>query len=339
MNRLLLTCALLLATAAAAEPQRARCTVRMHVENDVATRTDRHYTNGLRFDSTGCGAVPLWDRAVHSFAGLIGATPENTVATGFTIGNNMYTPTYYEATGLDPNERPFAGWLYLGGLGSVWLGRARYDVELDVGVTGPPALSGEFQGEWHKLLGKREFENWHNQVAFSPVVRLAVSAEQELWQWPRPAQPDVLDTTTGRWFTLSLRSRAELGNLFDTASAGPLLRLGWIRDGSSLAELNPSILSERPLFWEAFLYARGSVKLVLFNALLSGPPLTRSLYTTASTPLVTEGDAGLAFSLGPFSLGAGVVARSTEMRARRWRWDEHVFAQLQLAYTPERYRQ
>ncbi|HZI02886.1 MAG TPA: lipid A deacylase LpxR family protein, partial [Archangium sp.] len=309
MNRLLLTCALLLATSATAQAPEARCTVRMHVENDVVTRTDRHYTNGLRFDSMGCGAVPLWDRAVGSFADLVRATPLDAVATGFTIGNNMYTPTHYAATGFDPNERPFAGWLYLGGLGSVWRGRDRYDVELDIGVTGPPALSGEFQGEWHKLLGKREFENWHNQVSFSPVVRLALSAEQELWQWPRPPQPGILESTTGRWFTLTLRSRVELGNLFDTASTGPLLRLGWIRDGSSLAENIPSILAERPLFWEAFLYARASVKLVLFNALISGPPLTRSVYTAASTPLVTEGDAGLAFSVGPFSFGAGVVLR------------------------------
>lgn len=343
MSRWLFLCSTLLASSVtAAERPKPLCTVRLHVENDMVPGSDRHYTNGIRLDSNGCGPVTGWNQAVNTFAELLGATSEQPVSTGFTVGNNIYTPTYYTASGLDPTERPFAGWLYVGGLGTVWRGRDRYDLELDLGITGPPALSGELQGQWHDILGIPEFENWHNQIAFSPVVRLAVSTEHELWQWPRPAKPDVLELTAGRWFTLSLRSRAEVGNLFDTVSTGPLLRAGWIRDGSSLGEGIPAVQllpGEQHLFWEFFVFARASMKLVLFNALLSGPPLTRSVYTTASTPWVSEGDAGVALSVGPFSLGASVVVRSTEMSTRRWRWNEHAFTQVQITYTPDRYRQ
>lgn len=342
MIRVLGACALLLASSASASDDlRALCSTRLHIENDVApvVGSDRHYTNGLRLDSLGCGPVTGWNQAMRAMGTLVSPLDkEVVVSTGFTIGSNIYTPRGTEASGVDPGERPFAGWLYLGLLGSAWSGRDRYDLELDLGATGPAALAKDIQGEWHKLLDIPEFRSWDRQIAFSPVVRLSVGAENELLQWP--VDRSGLDLKARRYFTLSLRSRAEVGNVLDTASVGPMFRAGVIRDGSSLGDNMASLgqKNERALFWEAFFFARGNVKLVLFNAFLSGAPFTDSVYTTSAEPWVLEGDAGVAFSVGPFSLGGSVVVRSTEMRARHWRWDEHVFTQLQIAYVPERYR-
>lgn len=335
----------LLAFLGAAEDLQHPCAVRVHVENDAFVGRDKHYTNGIRVEGTGCGPSFPWDPALLRLGRAW--FDHEASAGGFVIGNNIYTPLTYSSTGLDPSDRPYAGWLYAGLLRSYWRGRNRYDFEFDVGVTGRPSLSGELQAAFHRLLGVPRFEHWHNQIPAAPVVRLSLAAELELLQFPR-VEAQATRLGGWRWFTFAVRGRGEVGNLLDRASAGIVVRFGRIADGSALAENNPSFQLDaaptgegggrRAVFWELFGYWRTSFSGVVLNGFITGVPLTARRSATEARAFVTDTDVGLALGVGPLALSAGWAFRSTEIGrlGDPWRWDEHSFVQLQVLYAPER---
>ena len=103
-------------------------------ENDFFAGYDRHYTNGLQ-------AAWLVDRGeLPDFLASMppvrwSADPQVVVA----VGQRIYTPADIDREEADPNDRPYAGWLYL--LADV---RTRSGATIDhvtagVGMVGPAA--------------------------------------------------------------------------------------------------------------------------------------------------------------------------------------------------------
>jgi len=72
----------------------------------------------------------------------------------FSLGQNIFTPEDTAATQLIPEDRPYAGWLYMGFGMVANQGTKRYDkLELEIGVVGPYAFAEDVQTFWHSLLG------------------------------------------------------------------------------------------------------------------------------------------------------------------------------------------
>src|SRR5947209_2163074 len=122
--------------AASAEATLASITV----ENDFFAGYDHHYTNGVQL----------------AFA----ATP----STVFAVGQRMYTPTNTDTPTPDPNDRPYAGWLYaltdtrLPTTGTI------DHLTLSLGVVGPHALARQTQDAVHRVLGEAESQAWDSQL-------------------------------------------------------------------------------------------------------------------------------------------------------------------------------
>ena len=80
------------------------------------------------------------------------------------VGQAMYTPSDKTRTDVILNDRPYAGWLYLG-LG--WNARDALHlntVELDVGVVGPASMAQQSQNFIHDLRSLDRFAGWDNQL-------------------------------------------------------------------------------------------------------------------------------------------------------------------------------
>ena len=157
----------------AMEQKLAGSELQLLIENDLFAGTDRHYTSGIKL---GFGAP------VEILQQILG-TPSTWVLDRFSYdaarpqfglfaGQNIYTPRRIGVREAQPFDRPWAAWLYLGGVAQRADSSRLDTVELDVGVVGPAALGEEVQTEWHELIGSPRPLGWHNQIPNEPAFLL-----------------------------------------------------------------------------------------------------------------------------------------------------------------------
>lgn len=101
-------------------------------------------------------------------------------------GQRVYTPVHKRLDPPDPNERPYAGYLYVGGKQHV-----KTDDGLDgsfgveTGIVGPGSFGKESQCGVHALLGQECPAGWSHQLHNEPTAMLTaeVSKRDQLDLW------------------------------------------------------------------------------------------------------------------------------------------------------------
>lgn len=168
----LLLCGLTTSTSAAetpAEPVDLRGSeIQIFIENDSFGSSDQYYTNGIKIG----GGIPA-DKVSKFFtrppnALLDAITDGASNHFGLFIGQNMYTPRDIAVAAPQPNDRPWAAWLYVGAVAQSVKDDRLHTVEFDLGVVGPPALGRQVQTAWHKLVDAPEPQGWGNQIRTEP---------------------------------------------------------------------------------------------------------------------------------------------------------------------------
>lgn len=138
----------------------------LFVENDTWSGTDRYYTNGLKLGLG--GQVPFLreqaEAVLRGVAPAKGHQGNDDLAFGLFLGQNMYTPKNIRIAAPQPEDRPWAAWLYLGGVAQRLMGDRLDTVEIDLGVVGPAAGGRQVQTEWHKLVDAPRPMGWKNQI-------------------------------------------------------------------------------------------------------------------------------------------------------------------------------
>jgi hypothetical protein len=230
----------LVGIAAPVSPARADGYGRFDVleENDsLYFKTDKHYTQGLRlaYLAPSVTSGDWWDRP---FDWLAEATPifasaETDRRYSFFLGQSIFTPENLTLKPPNPNDRPYAGWLY----GGVSLLQRSGDtmlenLELDAGIVGPGALGKMVQNDWHQFIGINEARGWSNQLQFEPGGDLSY---ERLWRFNVLGSEDFgvdvvpqLGATVGNVFTYgdiggTIRIGTKLGADFGEARVRPAL--------------------------------------------------------------------------------------------------------------------
>jgi len=163
------------------------CEFQFYLENDILSGTDQNYTNGIKFGG-GVNADRMIDRLLQSPARSTLRTITNRlgeVHVGLFLGQNIYTPRVITESRPQPFDRPWAAWLYVGGVAQSVLDNRLQTVELDIGMVGPAALGKLVQTELHSLFNADEPRGWGNQLRNEPGVLLAYL---EKWRYG-PASP------------------------------------------------------------------------------------------------------------------------------------------------------
>lgn len=203
----------------AAAPVRAEegGTLRMALENDLFTGTDRHYTNGALIEYTApqgdlLGFVERGLKALDLYEGA-------TWSASYALGQNLYTPEGIEDPNPPPGAFPYGAQLY----GAVTLTAERETYleafRLELGVVGDPAL-GEFtQKTVHDIIGAEEPQGWDTQIKTGPFAGLSYERTYR-HRIDALSIDDMLDVE------FLPRFRAGIGNVDTFAAIGGSIRVG-----------------------------------------------------------------------------------------------------------------
>lgn len=196
--------------------------VQLFVENDMLARTDRYYTNGIKL---GVG-LPFELLQTPAAEVLRSIDPDNgaDVHVGLFLGQNMYTPRDITIAAPQPFDRPWAAWLYLGGVAQRARGSRLDTVEFDLGVVGPAALGEPVQKAWHRFVGVRQPRGWDNQGKTEPAFMLSYLQKRRFGS-------DHVDVVA--------RGGATLGTVMTLARGGVMLRLGKNLEGFGPDTIEP----------------------------------------------------------------------------------------------------
>jgi hypothetical protein len=220
-------------------------TISLYFENDTFVGTDRNYTSGVKIGWSSADLSKFSDSAVAKpVLPALEAAPfinESSYQKNLllALGQNIYTPNDTQATTLIPNDRPYAGWLYLGA-GVVWKNaKVRNSVVLEMGVVGPWSFAQETQRLAHDLIHTDHPLGWDNQIhnEFG-----AVGIYERTWRWPEHERRSGLD-----WEFLPHAGFA-LGNVATYANAGAEVRFGLnLPDDFGTSAISTSTITSTPV--------------------------------------------------------------------------------------------
>lgn len=191
-------------------------------ENDLFGGTDRNYSNGLRLERV----RPANDitPGLKWIANRIPVLDLNRteLRQGFALSHTIFTPEDISVVTPDPNDRPYAAWLYGSGtvVGTTRLGPRQMvqDVlQVNVGVVGPSAGGQFVQENWHDLIQAVEPRSWDSQLKDEFGVEITA---QRTRKFEGQTLPLGLETD------YALHGGVTLGNVRTYASVGAMARIG-----------------------------------------------------------------------------------------------------------------
>ncbi len=186
----------------------------LHFENDIFDKTDKNYTNGVKFSALYKIDAQKYDYFQIPF--LYEASKNHFVT--FSFGQDIYTPSETNITIPDSNDHPYAAWLYVGCALHQADDKESETLELQLGVVGPWALGEQVQNGIHSVTGSEKALGWDSQLHNELGVVLAYEH-----RWRHATKPflwgvnaDVLPFVGGT-----------LGNIYTYANVGAVARIGW----------------------------------------------------------------------------------------------------------------
>ena len=291
-NHLLCAASLaLIATAPvmAQPPQDPHGIATFQVENDAVSTlkgtSDQYYTSGLRLGyTTGTESVPgFLSRFGQSVWG------DGVQRVSIDLSQSIFTPRNTQRNPPDPRDRPYAGYLSLGGALIHDSDTARSLLGVSVGVVGPSALGRQVQNGFHDIIGDPETRGWGSQLKDEPAIQFLA---ERTWRLPvtqvRGFEIDALPALT-----------VGVGTVRDYVQAGASVRFGQglgsdfgaprIRPGLSG---NDPYTPTRPFAWYVFAGADGQA--VARDVFLDGSTFRDNSPHVSKKVLLGEFQAGVA---------------------------------------------
>jgi len=305
--------------------------ISIQFENDFfGGGTDRHFSHGTRIE---CLTPPLQvitdaaDRlpwfTTEKARSRAGNDLEARVS--FSLGQNIYTPEDTATSQLIKDDRPYAGWLYLGFGLVANQGARRYDkFELEIGLVGPYSFAEDVQTFWHSLFGLKVPNGWNNQLANEPGAVLYYEQTRRF---------EKEDVCFGLNADVLPHFGGALGNIFTYASAGITFRIGTnLSDDFGPPRIRPSLPGsayfhpERGFNW--YLFAGLEGRAVLHNIFLDGNTFKES-HSVDKKYLVGDLQAGLVVEWNRFRITYTQIFRTKEFDGQD-RGD--IYGSLSLSY-------
>lgn len=277
--------------------------VQLFIENDMLSRTDQYYSNGIKL-GVGLPLDLLQIPAAEVLRAIDPAESED-VHVGLFAGQNLYTPQDITVSAAQPYDRPWAAWLYLGGAAQRARGNRLDTVEFDVGMVGPAALGEPVQKAWHRLVDTHTPRGWRHQIPNEPAFVLTYVQKRRFGN----ENADVI-----------LNGGGSLGTVLTHARAGLMLRLGQRLTGFGPDTIEPGgamLHGTRAVGENNFSGVSWSVfaaidhRYIAHNIFLDGP-VFRDGPSVESRPHVRDFSLGFSLRVDKLRFSWTRVARSAE---------------------------
>lgn len=296
------------------------------IENDaLGSGHDRNYTSGIRLSYFDAAAIP--PEAVDSFSQHIPFFEINeSTSVYYTFGQNLYTPKDITVKTPDPDDRPYAAFLYSSVGLTTLSGNHVDDLELTVGVIGPWAQGEETQKFVHEHLDSRDPAGWDHQLENEIGLILA-------WQrqWPEAFAGSLGDF----YFRTSPHIGASIGNVYTYAASGFTLQLTpyETRWQSTPLRVRPAIpgngffaVPENRFSWSLFCGVEGRV--IGRNIFLDGNTFEDSP-SVDKEYFVADANVGLSLTYGRTQVSYTLNWRSKEFKGQS---SPSVFGAVSVGY-------
>lgn len=280
------------------------------MENDMlGGGTDEYYTSGVRLTwfNTDFTVPVLLEKADD----VVPTVDFNTTtSTFYTLGQNIYTPDDITEAELDPDDRPYAAFLY-GSAGMSTIEDNHIDeFEVTLGVVGPEALGEQAQKFIHKHVSDSNIpKGWKNQLDFEPGVIVSLTR-----RWPVAYKADFGDFR----FQAEPNVNVSLGNIYTYAGTGLNFTFGPYQ--GKLQDTPPRVRPAIPgtgyfetpdQGWSWYLFAGIDGRVVGRNIFLDGNTFKDSP-SVDKKYFVGDASAGAAITLGDYRLSYSYNLRSKE---------------------------
>lgn len=295
------------------------------VENDsLGSGSDRHYTSGVRATWLSPGKEPsgFATELMNLFGSSGSPTPG---ASYFSVGQNLYTPEDIAAADPDPDDRPYAAFLYASRGYTRALGNRIDNIELTLGVVGPLALGEPTQQAVHQVLGATDPKGWDAQLDNEIGVNVA-------WErrWPGASVARIGDLQS----RLMPHVGVAVGNVYAHASAG----LTWQILPDSHHWQSPPLRVRPAIPGSGFFYSDRSgpgwsfftgveLRAVGRNIFLDGNTFESSP-SVDKKPFVVDANAGLTLSFERLRVAYTLNWRSREFDGQQ---NAHLFGALSVS--------
>jgi hypothetical protein len=302
--------------------------ISIYSENDkYFAGTDQHYTNGFKLsflttdlrNFTG-ESVPWPVRYVAQAFGRF-TEPDAAYKLNFSIGQNIYTPENIHTDVFQPNDRPYAAWLYVGAAyqnylperttpGGFWI-PPRLDVfEVTIGTVGPSARGREIQNGFHDIINVPHAEGWAHQINDEVGVNLV---------FERKYRFSTTGSRDGFGADLIPHAGFSAGNVFTYANIGFETRAGWKLPadfGTNLIRPSGDSNSAARPRWNAFLFAALDARAVARDITLDGNTFRDSPHI-GKEPFVADWQFGIALGLRHLQITYSQAVRTREFKGQR----------------------
>lgn len=285
-------------------------TLSLVLENDLFSKSDRNYTNGVSAAWLSApGRTPEW--ALREARRLPFFPEGGTVRTSYAIGQSMFTPEDITIPNPPLDDQPYAGWLY----GSIGLiaetGRRLDKLELSLGIVGPAARAAQAQKLIHEITDSRIPRGWDSQIQNEPGVVLI---------YQRGWRSLIEETALGNTVDLTPHAGGAIGNVFTHANAGLTLRFGRrLPHDYGPPRIQPSLpgsgffVPQNGFGWYLFAGAEG--RAVARNIFLDGNTF-RDSRSVDTEPLVGDLQFGFVLTWGDARFGYTHVMRTREFKTQ-----------------------
>lgn len=298
----------------------------LSVENDMlGGGSDRFYTSGVQFNYFNVYKTP--PQFMRQLAdSWLGFDVGKATATSFTFGQKIFTPQDITIEEPQPDDRPWAGWLY----GTIGLTNA-YDTHVDqfgltLGIVGPASLAEQSQSFIHEYISNSpEPEGWDNQLHTEPGLILTWDR-----RWPVVFETEAL----GYQFQVEPNVSLALGNISTYAGTGLTMTFG--PNQNELRDTPPRLPPAMPgtgyfdtpesREWDWYLFSGVNGRVVGRDIFLDGNTF-RDSASIDKKYFVADANAGLALTYGRTRIAYTLVYRTKEFEGQE---DPSVFGSVSL---------
>ncbi len=281
-------------------------------ENDLFGGTDRNYSNGIRIErvSPANKVTPALDWVANRIPYL--DLDRTELRQGFALAHTIYTPEDITLVDPDPEDRPYAGWLYFAGTVVATTDDIQDVLQVNLGIVGPSA-SGKFvQENWHDLIDAVEPRGWESQLKDEPGIEIIA---QRTKRFDGPDLPFNLNSE------LAVHGGAALGNVRTYAMTGATARIGWdLSADFGPPRIRPALAGagvfDPNQSWGGYLFAGFEGRVVGRDIFLDGNLWRDGPRVSGRRDLVGDMQAGIAMNFGEVQLAFTYVHRTEEFVAQ-----------------------